>query len=312
MRKPFQKLYFLLGVLLVASPMVARADEVTDDQDTPAMWRMHSLRVGATKLRTSLANDPDTIWIGHIADASWVPKDRNGNPVPNSARNASGAPSVAGTVPVGGYGPYHVGRGDNLPGGDVTQGVAGGSGTSFNGIWDWDHFQAGDDSLQGWWPIARPGQSEGAGNTNDKVRGFFGLSYGNQGNYVINQGAGAKRTFGVTGYWHRDAGNGAPAAYVDNTPNSPGPNVEWAPLGGTQSAWCGLRANTTSTPSTRPASVAPAAINQRVLDATATPSTGPVPSNATSTDKGTSQDTAPSGTDPVSRHRRGTINVGDN
>src|SRR5580765_89618 len=243
MRKPFQKLYFLLGVLLVASPMVARADEVTDDQDTPAMWRMHSLRVGATKLRTSLANDPDTIWIGHIADATWVPKDRNGNPVPNSARNASGAPSVAGTVPVGGYGPYHVGRGDNLPGGDVTQGVAGGTGTSFNGIWDWDHFQAGDDSLQGWWPMARPAQSEGAGNANDKARAFFGLNYGNNGNYVINQGTAYKRTFGVTGYWHRDAGNGAPAVYVDGTPSSPGPNVEWAPIGGTQSAWCGLRAN---------------------------------------------------------------------
>src|SRR5262249_18070907 len=42
MRKPFQKLFFLFGVLLVASPMIARADEVTDDQDTPAMWRMHS------------------------------------------------------------------------------------------------------------------------------------------------------------------------------------------------------------------------------------------------------------------------------
>src|SRR5262245_39011302 len=195
MRKPFHKLFFLLGVLLVASPVIARADDVTDDQDTPAMWRLHSLRVGATKLRTSLANDPDTIWIGHIADAGWVPKDRNGNPVPSSPRGPGGTaapPYVAGTVMTGCYGPFHVGRGDNLPGGDVTQGVAGGAGTHFNGVWDWDHFQAGDDSLQGWWPVARPGQSEGGGNTNDKVRAFFGLNYGNQGNYVINQGAGAK------------------------------------------------------------------------------------------------------------------------
>src|SRR5262249_6174838 len=118
---------------------------------------------------------------------------------------------------------------------------AGGAGTSWNGLWDWDHFQAGDDTLQGWWPVARPGQSEGAGNTNDKVRGFFGLNYGNQGNYVIDQGA--KRTFGVTGYWHRDAGNGAPPAYGPNPAGTHGPNVEWAPIGGTQSAWCGLRAN---------------------------------------------------------------------
>src|SRR5262245_24869829 len=188
MRKPFQKLFFLLGVLLLASPVIARADEVTDGQDTPAMWRMHSLRVGATKLRTSLANDPDTIWIGHVADASWVPKDRNGNPVPSSARDGNGAQTVAGTVPVGGYGPYHVGRVDNLPGGDVSQSVAGGAVTHWNGIWDWDHFQAGDDTLQGWWPIARPGQSVGAGNSNDKVRGFHGLNYGNAGNYVINEG----------------------------------------------------------------------------------------------------------------------------
>ena len=142
MRKPFQKLFVLLGVLLVASPVIARADEVTDDQDTPAMWRMHSLRVGAAKLRTSLANDPDTVWIGHIASSAYVPKDRNGVAVPSSARDANGNPTVAGTVPVGGWGPYHVGRGDNLPGGDVSQGVAGGANTSFNGVWDFDHFQA--------------------------------------------------------------------------------------------------------------------------------------------------------------------------
>jgi len=216
MRKQLQKLYFLFGILLVASPMIARADEVTDDQDTPAVWRLHSLRVGAAKLRTNLANDPDTIWIGHIADATWVPKDNAGNPVPNSARTASGAPSVAGTVPIGGYGPHHVGRGENLPGGDVSSGVTGGALTHFNGIWDFDHYQAGDDSLQGWWPMARPGQSEGAGNTEDKVRAFFALNYGNNGNYVMNMGSN-KRTFGVTGYWHRDAGNLLPNAYTDIT-----------------------------------------------------------------------------------------------
>ena len=86
MRKPLQKLLLLVGVLSVTCPWIARADEVTDISDTPEAWRMKSLRVGPAKLRTSLANDPDTIWIGHIANSSWVPKDRNGANVPNSAR----------------------------------------------------------------------------------------------------------------------------------------------------------------------------------------------------------------------------------
>src|SRR5215467_10112829 len=92
----------LLGALLLLAATGAFAQEVTDLSDSPAYWRMRSLRVGPAKLRASLANDPDTIWIGHIADASYVPKDRNGNPLPNSARDANGAPTVAGTVPVGG------------------------------------------------------------------------------------------------------------------------------------------------------------------------------------------------------------------
>ena len=232
----------LLGTLLLASATGVLADEVTDDLDRPSMWRMRSLRVGPATLRVSLSNDPDTVWIGHIADPSWVPRDRNGNPVPSSARDASGAPSVPGTVPIGGYGPYHLGRGSNLPGGDVSQGIAGGANTSFNGIWDFDHFQAGDDTLQGWWPIARPYHPASATPTQDKQRACMGLNYGNQGNYVINQGVGYKRTFGVTGYWHRDAGNFAPPVYGATPPGTHGPNVEWAPLAGTQSAWCGLRA----------------------------------------------------------------------
>src|SRR5262252_11189444 len=160
----------LLGALLLLAATGAFAQEVTDLSDSPAYGRMKSLRVGPARLRTSLANDPDTIWIGHIADPNWVPKDRNGTPLPNSPRGPSGGPLIYGTVPIGGYGPYHVGRGDNLPGGDVSSGVPGGAGTSFNGIWDFDHFQAGDDTLQGWWPIARPYQPDGASNTNDKVR----------------------------------------------------------------------------------------------------------------------------------------------
>src|SRR5262245_48730102 len=61
----------------------------------------------------------DTVWIGHVIAITGLP----------------GTP--------GGYGPYHVGRGLALPGVDP------------DGIWTFDHNQAGLDSLQGWWPITR-------------------------------------------------------------------------------------------------------------------------------------------------------------
>ena len=108
-------------------------------------------------------------------------------------------------MPAGGYGPYHVGRGPN----HVTK--SGGT-VGDNGTWDFDRFQAvlpaeRADSLQGWWPMARCFQS-GATTFPDYRRAMFALDHGNQVNYVINQGQ-PKRTFGVTGLWHRDRGNAA-------------------------------------------------------------------------------------------------------
>ena len=44
-----------------------------------------------------------------------------------------------------------------------------------------------------------------------------------------------KATYGVTGYWHRDGGNTVGTGAIIR------PN--FAPLGGTASAWCGLRAH---------------------------------------------------------------------
>ena len=122
-------------------------------------------------------NDPDTVWIGHICDATYT---------------------AGGRMPAGGYGPYKVGRGPNRPsrlGGTIGD----------NGTWDFDRFQVGEtDSLQGWWPVARAFQS-GVTAFPDYRYPWFGLDYGNTINYVINQGA-PKRTYGVTGLWHRDAG----------------------------------------------------------------------------------------------------------
>ncbi|HEY3216373.1 MAG TPA: FlgD immunoglobulin-like domain containing protein [Candidatus Eisenbacteria bacterium] len=161
-------------------------------------------RAAKTQLRVAEA-DPDTVWIGHIADAA-----------------AHAAFTVHGTP--GGYGPYHIGRGPNrIVGGRL------GPNSSYNGVWDFDHFQAADgtapnlDSLMGWWPITCPFGSVGPSNLPDVNRPWFCLDYGNQGNYVINQGS-PKRTFGVVGYWHMET------------------------KGGTMKAWCGLNAHGTNTP----------------------------------------------------------------
>lgn len=230
MRKPYQLIFALLGVLMFALPA---ADVLADIEEmTNGMPEYRQFVSKASRLRTSDVNDPDTVWIGHIGDATWRPKDKDGNDLASA------------TIQTGGYGPYRVGRGDYRPGI--------GPGTHYNGVWDFDHFGAAtpaqgsfparpaeNDSLMGWWPLARPFQSGDAVNVNDKVRPFYGLDYGNFGNYVINQGS-PKRTFGVTGYWHRDVGNNIPGL-PDTGAVVPGPDVEWKPIGGGASAWCGLR-----------------------------------------------------------------------
>jgi hypothetical protein len=196
----------LLAVVTLAAPTIVRAEDEVEIL-VPEAPRIVSR---AAPLRTSQAGiDPDTVWIGHIADPNWRPRDRNGN-----VMSAAAFPAIAN----GGYGPYHVGRGDNRPGI--------GPGSSYNGVWDWDHFQPGEqDSLMGWWPLARPYQ--GGSPPDDKIRPFFGFDYGNFGNYVINQGL--KRTFGVTGYWHRDVGKNS-QPLPDTGSVIPGPNVEWRPI----------------------------------------------------------------------------------
>jgi hypothetical protein len=247
MRKPFQLLFLLLGVLMLAVPagVAAQDTEMWLPEVNPDNGKFVSK---AAKLRTSASTDPDTIWIGHIPDPTWRPKDRDGNDITHAG------------IQTGGYGPYRIGRGVRRPGV--------GPGANYVGVWDFDSFggptpaegsfparAAEHDSLQGLWPVARPFQSGDFAFTDDKLRPFFGLDYGNVGNYVINQGS-PKRTFGVTGYWHRDVGrNSLPLAdSVGGVPTVggiggviPGPNVEWKPIAGGASAWCGLRAENDNT-----------------------------------------------------------------
>lgn len=110
------------------------------------------------------------------------------------------------------------------------------------GYWDWENPVHGD-SLQGWWPVRHLYTGTGGQTRTDITRPWWAIDIGNQISYVINQGAGLRRTFGVTSAWHVDPGNTVtpvanPAS--DATDNNPS-QVGWAPLAGSKSAWCGLR-----------------------------------------------------------------------
>src|SRR5262245_16410841 len=159
----------------------------------------------------------DTIWVGHVFDPTYT---------------------AGGTMPAGGFGPYRLGRGPARPTG---------SPVGDNGLWDFDRFQAGEnDSLHGWWPVARPFQGEGV-TLPDYRRAFEGLDYGNQANYVINRGS-PKRSFGVVGVWHRDRGSATVYGGSDTIPSSNVQPVLWSPTevggaGSTASAWCGIRSH---------------------------------------------------------------------
>ncbi|MBI3539478.1 MAG: hypothetical protein HY076_04315, partial [Candidatus Eisenbacteria bacterium] len=226
-------LLLIPSVAVIAPPARAQMDGIQQElmprDQVPSRARLRTSNLPHP------GNDPDTIWIGHIDDPNFT---------------------AGGKMPAGGYGPYHVGRGPNRPtrgGSPVTIGS--------DGAWSFDRFQPGEtDSLFGWWPIMRPFQSFGGSNNTDCQRPFCGLDYGNQVNYVINLGS-PKRTFGVTGVWHRDPGSLAltdsigptTSAGVTSVTNPPpvtyGRNVQpvlWSPAefggtGSTASAWMGVR-----------------------------------------------------------------------
>src|SRR5262245_6898354 len=135
------------------------------------------------------------------------------------AASGSGSPDtvwIGASAAYAGSNYWSIGRGPALPG------------KNNSGLWDWDTPLHGD-SLQGWWPIRRAYTITGGMTLDDGDRPWWALDYGNQANYVINQGPGDRRTFGVVGVWHRDNGSAG------------GGGVAWTPLAGSASAWCGLR-----------------------------------------------------------------------
>ena len=121
---------------------------------------------------------------------------------------------------------WSVGVGANRP--------PAGSNNARRGYWDWETPIHGD-SLQGWWPMRVAYTSATGLSANDALRQWKALDAGNNVNYVINQGV--KRTMGVVGVWHADPGNVITSSQAGTNPHAPA----WTPLGGTRSAWCGLR-----------------------------------------------------------------------
>jgi hypothetical protein len=103
------------------------------------------------------------------------------------------------------------------------------------GIWAWEDPVHGD-SLQGWWPRRLTHTNASGALRADVNRPWWSIEAGNNASYVINQGAGLKRTFGVVGVWHSDPGS------LDGSGGTS--MVAWTPCGGTgKSAWMGLRAH---------------------------------------------------------------------
>ncbi len=150
------------------------------------------LSARASRLGTSAGPDPDTVYVG---------KSFTNHTAPDNYWN----------IYTGTYRP-----GTNDPN---------------NALWDWENpvgIQA-PDSLHGWWPYQREYLGTGGLTLPDDQRPWWCIDEGNVGNYVIPQGAAAKRTFGVVGYWHDDPGRNA------------GGGVMWSPLAGNRSAWCGMR-----------------------------------------------------------------------
>ena len=180
--------------LLFFVPFAARAQDEPGGE--PVLRNARQVRELLTsrvqRLSTSAGPDPDTVYVG------------------KSATNHT-APDNYWNIYTGTYRP-----GVNL---------------ATNTMWDWDNtvgIQA-PDTLQGWWPIRRQYNSTGGLTLTDDQRPWWAIDHGNLCNYVISQQSSAKRTFGVVGLWHADAGRNAGVA------------VPWTPLSGTKSAWCGLR-----------------------------------------------------------------------
>jgi hypothetical protein len=212
----------LVALLLLATGAMFclsfAASAAIDESGTEIHPKMITKPVAAgsvARINSSAAGDPDTTYIGHIATTGARPAPFHG---------------VA-----GGFGPFHIGSGPAR-----FNGTAAGK----DGMWTFDDFQPGEnDSLQGWWPMHYLYPFIQINSQPDDQRPWFCLDYGNVTNYVINQGAGHKRTFGIVGAWHRDPGSTVPGPGTQGVGWSPSGAANSVGTSGSFSAWCGVRAH---------------------------------------------------------------------
>jgi len=191
----------LPGLLVTTLAGTAFAQGTADEPEARIMNRRApgaGAEAGRQRLRVSAGPDPDTVYVGFSQSDHW-----------NATTNY-----------------WNIWSGTRRPG----------TNNPDNAMWGWDdlHILASHgvgDSLAGWWPDLQLYSTTGSVTLPDHQRPWWAIEHGNRANYVINQGPGGRRTYGVVGVWHGDGGALQPG----------GSGVTWTPLSGSRSAWCGLR-----------------------------------------------------------------------
>ena len=206
----------LLGLRAMFPAMPARA-ELVGTADEPAMLMnariAQDMKSHAARLGTS-THANDTTWVGYN---------------PAYAGSNYWSIGVGHRWPRGTHG---AAKGDVVPVPDDD-----------TGYWDWEHPVHGD-SLQGWWPMRNGYVTFYIANLPDDQRPWHAIDIGNTVSYVINQGPGQRRTFGVTSAWHEDPGLNGKVPDPDPGKSDVNPNPpRWTPIAGSMSAWCGIRAH---------------------------------------------------------------------
>jgi len=205
MRKLFAALLLLAFGVAVAPANQARAEETEKFKLRNANISKEMRATRASRLSTS-ATLSDTVYVGGggtvTAANPWGIEAVPGNPPAASGKPASSPAHKGGVIP---------GR----------------------GMWDFETAVNGD-SAQGWTPFRTIFFSFGSGR-NDRVRPETAMDIGNNVNLGVANMTGTeaerRRTPGVIGLWHVDAGSTVGGAAAP----------DWAPLQGTKSAWMGLR-----------------------------------------------------------------------
>jgi hypothetical protein len=176
MRKLFVALLLVTGAAALAMPAFAEIGSTADIPGKLMNAQMaQELKSRAARLGTS-THPNDTTWVGYN---------------PGYAGSNYWSIGVGHRWPRGTFGPA---KGDIVP-----------VPNDDTGYWDWDHPVHGD-SLQGWWPMRHDYDSFFIASLPDDQRPWSCTDAGNRISYVINQGPGFQRTFGVTSAWHADPG----------------------------------------------------------------------------------------------------------